>query len=185
MIHDNAVVGAPLTLYKDTKANIEAIGSPVEGMQAFATDLDVCGFYNGARWVWEGEWVDYTITWTAATTNPDIGNGTLTGKYRIDGSDCHYVGYVLMGSTTTYGSSEWRFSLPVNRVGADSLGNALLLDDSNGWVTGIVRVSGSTVLVIYPTTSSSADYTNTIRSTIPFTWAQDDRVYFDVIYRWK
>ena len=46
MIQDNAVVGAPLTLYKDTKANIEAL-SLTEGDTFWATDLDIEGYYEG------------------------------------------------------------------------------------------------------------------------------------------
>jgi hypothetical protein len=43
---------SPDTAYTDTKANIEAIASPVEGMRAYATDTDLPGFYNGTIWVW-------------------------------------------------------------------------------------------------------------------------------------
>ncbi len=43
----DAQVGLPGTVYKATKANVEAITSPVEGMIAFATDTLLFGYYNG------------------------------------------------------------------------------------------------------------------------------------------
>ena len=44
--------GLPETLYKDTKTSIEALGSPIEGMKAYATDTHLEGYYNGTAWSW-------------------------------------------------------------------------------------------------------------------------------------
>lgn len=46
--------GIPETVYKDIKANVEAITSPVEGMIAYATDTNELGSYNGTTWDWGG-----------------------------------------------------------------------------------------------------------------------------------
>ena len=43
---------------------------------------------------WEqpvGKWQSHTVSWTAATTNPAIGNGTLVGRYIVIGKLCTYV----------------------------------------------------------------------------------------------
>lgn len=46
-------LGKPETLYKDTKANIEAITANLnEGAIAYAVDTDELGTYNGTSWVW-------------------------------------------------------------------------------------------------------------------------------------
>jgi len=47
-------LGRPQGLYKDTKANIEAIEIPIVGMIAFATDTDEIGIYSqsDAAWIW-------------------------------------------------------------------------------------------------------------------------------------
>ena len=37
------------------------------------------------------QWFNYTPTWTAVTTNPAIGNGTLAGRYVVIGKLCTYV----------------------------------------------------------------------------------------------
>ena len=54
----------------------------------------------------------YTPTWTAATTNPSLGNGTLVGQYRRVGR--HVFGTInfTAGSTTTFGTGSWSFGLP-------------------------------------------------------------------------
>lgn len=49
---DGENVGYPIVAYRDTEANVEALGSPAEGMLAWATDTDKFGFYDGAAWQW-------------------------------------------------------------------------------------------------------------------------------------
>jgi len=61
-----------------------------------------------------GPWVAYAPTWTAAITNPVIGNGTITGFYRMVGNTFQYRIVITMGSTTTYGSGMYLLSTPSN-----------------------------------------------------------------------
>jgi hypothetical protein len=51
-------------------------------------------------------WTSYTPTWTGATTNPVLGNGTITGQYRrsANGDIVHWWLRILVGSTTTFGT---------------------------------------------------------------------------------
>lgn len=58
-------------------------------------------------------WTTYTPTWTGATTNPVIGNGTITGKYRRSANSdiVHWWLRILIGSTTTFGSGVYRFGI--------------------------------------------------------------------------
>jgi hypothetical protein len=57
-------------------------------------------------------WTAYTPAWTGTTTNPVIGNGTITGSYRQIGKTIDYGIHIVMGTTTTYGTGNYRFSLP-------------------------------------------------------------------------
>ena len=58
-------------------------------------------------------WTSYTPVWTAATTNPAIGNGTISGKYcQVNKLVVARIN-VVFGSTTTYGSGNFFFSYPV------------------------------------------------------------------------
>ncbi|MFE9098483.1 hypothetical protein [Streptomyces sp. NPDC007264] len=59
-----------------------------------------------------GAWTAYTPAWTAVTTNPVLGNGTLVGQYMKIGRTCHLIITLTTGSTTTYGTGFWRLSLP-------------------------------------------------------------------------
>ena len=52
MIHSDRVYGKPLVLYRDTKANIEAMAGLGEGSCAYATDSNEFGTYDGATWIW-------------------------------------------------------------------------------------------------------------------------------------
>lgn len=73
--------------------------------------LDV---YDGANWAEVGSppWVTYTPTPHAVTTDPVVGNGTLTGAWRRRGSFTDlYVAFVL-GSTSAGGAGAITFNLP-------------------------------------------------------------------------
>lgn len=56
----------------------------------------------------------FTPAWTASTTNPTIGNGTIACRYQRYGKtipSCEF--YLLLGSTTTVGSGNYSLSIPV------------------------------------------------------------------------
>src|SRR4051812_11309895 len=57
-------------------------------------------------------WTAFTPAWKATTSNPAIGNGTMNGAYKQIGKTVHVQYYLLMGSTTTFGSGQWQFDLP-------------------------------------------------------------------------
>lgn len=58
------------------------------------------------------DWVSYTPNWTANTTNPVLGNGSISGKWRRVGDSIEISIGIQSGSTTTFGSGAWRFSYP-------------------------------------------------------------------------
>ncbi|MCP3820057.1 hypothetical protein NLX86_18750 [Streptomyces sp. A3M-1-3] len=57
-------------------------------------------------------WATYTPSWLGSTTNPSIGNGTLTGRYTLIGKTCHAAVIVIPGSTTAFGSGTYTFGVP-------------------------------------------------------------------------
>jgi len=61
---------------------------------------------------------EYTPAWTAAGTNPVVGDGVFTAKYSRKGEQVTVNLYLLMGSTTTFGTGYYFFSLPF--LSADS-----------------------------------------------------------------
>ena len=132
-----------------------------------------------------GEWTTYTPTWTASTTNPTLGNGSLVGRYsRIQ--NLIYVQFFLsFGSTTTPGSGVYEIGLPVTGatelVGYSSLGSGYVLDSSSANVT-TVTVSGNnnTTNVIMKYTGGSF---GNVSSTTPFTWTNQDAMYGSFVYK--
>ncbi|MGW7195555.1 hypothetical protein [Streptomyces chryseus] len=57
-------------------------------------------------------WTSFTPTWTGVTTNPVLGNGTLVGRQLKIGRTCKVQYTLTVGSATTFGADELRFSLP-------------------------------------------------------------------------
>ncbi|MEU8379787.1 hypothetical protein [Streptosporangium sp. NPDC048865] len=60
-------------------------------------------------------WTAYTPTWSATTTPPVLGNGALVAAYKLIDSTSKTVHLRLRlstGSTTSYGSGFWTFTLP-------------------------------------------------------------------------
>lgn len=121
-----------------------------------------------------GAMSSYTPTWTAATTDPVIGNGTLSGWYTQVQKMVWFRIRLTMGSTTTYGSGRWYFSTPAAAVSlfsgaSESPGNALLYDSS--LAARYVRTAyfnGTTTMGLI------ADDGTGVSSTAPFTWATGD-----------
>jgi hypothetical protein len=61
----------------------------------------------------QAAWASYSVAWTAATTNPSVGNGSLLGRYLQIGKTIDFSIVLTFGSTTNAGSGAWTFSLPV------------------------------------------------------------------------
>lgn len=122
-------------------------------------------------------WTSYTPTWTATTTNPAIGNGSISGRYIEQGKTITFYISVGMGGTTTYGSGRWEFSLPktaISYVYATPLGRATANDTGTRaygcdvWFSTTTKVAlwrdaGATEAVVTPTT--------------PHTWASTDTLF--------
>jgi len=74
-------------------------------------------------------WTAYTPTWGASTA-PVLGNGSLSGRYTQIGKTVNFLIVLIMGSTTTYGSSIYTLTLP---VAAASSTNSLIRGSGIGW----------------------------------------------------
>ena len=119
-------------------------------------------------------WTTYTPTWTGSTTNPSLGNGTLTGRYKTIGKTVFLQIHFGAGSSTTFGSGHWKFSLPVAaHSGAAVVMSATYLDNGTQWYAGVVTTEydSNTSYVVPITVSSGA-----VNSTVPFTWASTDSI---------
>jgi hypothetical protein len=111
----------------------------------------------------QAAWTTYTPNWTATTTNPTIGNGTLAGRYMQVGKTITFSIQITWGSTSTVGSGRWIFSLPVNNfAGANSPFNCIARAVGNAMRFGIL--AGTSTFSLY-------DTAGTAMTDATFTWA--------------
>jgi hypothetical protein len=124
-------------------------------------------------------WTSYVATWTAASVNPAIGNGTISGRYRrsTDSDLIIYEGKILMGSTTTFGTGQWFVSLPV-APSSDAVifttCAVFILDTGTTTRTGVARFNSSTQLTF--------ETTGGFTSASPQVWANGDYFTWSIEY---
>lgn len=127
-------------------------------------------------------WDTYTPTWTAATTNPALGNGTLVGRYRRIGRTVLCRIHLVAGSTTTFGSGALRFGLPLQAAttGANlpQGGAAKLLDEGVAWYEAQAYVGSgdSYVQVQSASVSGTLIKLDFVTATVPFTFGSTDKI---------
>ena len=131
-------------------------------------------------------WTVYSPSWTASTTNPLIGNGTITGRYKAIGKTVFVSVKIDMGSTTTYGSGAWRISLPVNAYASYSTSlPTLFYDTASGGVyyqgTSTTDYSANTSYV-NPIWDKGTTYGVAIDSVTPFTWGTSTKLIINGSY---
>ncbi|GAA2929903.1 hypothetical protein [Streptomyces enissocaesilis] len=93
-------------------------------------------------------WTAYTPSWTAVTTNPSLGNGTLSGRHMKIGRSCKLHIVLTIGSTTTFGAGELRLSLPFTAAsvtgGPGVLNHTVSRAGTPNFVMGASPLSSST-----------------------------------------
>lgn len=97
-------------------------------------------------------WQTYTPAWTAATTAPALGNGTITGRYTQIGKTVYVAVMLAAGTTTTFGSGVYKFSLPVApNQSVVYYGAGIAASGSSGTqpITAIIGSGLSTYLYFY------------------------------------
>ena len=129
------------------------------------------GVEERSRTVPMGEWQSFSPSWTSTGTAPSLGNGTLTGSYMLVGETCFFRLLLSPGSTTTFGTGNYRFSLPVTAAGTVMFGFTRMNDSSVGSAYfGTYFLASTTVLATFTNANPVAAVTNTV----PFTWADGD-----------
>lgn len=120
---------------------------------------------------------NYTPTWAGGS--PAIGNGTLTGNVTRSGQYVEINIRMTAGSTTTFGSGAWTFSLPYTALRSSS-GSAWIKDDSaNAYYVGTAFVTAGENVVRVITASSTSTW---VGSAHPVAWATSDELRIDIRY---
>ncbi|MER5638418.1 hypothetical protein ABT095_15835 [Kitasatospora sp. NPDC002227] len=69
--------------------------------------------WNGAQWIAVGAYQAYTCQWSGVTTAPSLGNGSITSRYSQIGKTVTGFIKINSGTSTTWGTGAWFWSLPV------------------------------------------------------------------------
>lgn len=128
-------------------------------------------------------WTTYTPTLTALTTNPTLGNGTLTGRYRMLAVDSMQIEVrFVRGSTGTNGSGRYQISMPSGYTAAAEQWLCGGIDDSGtrAYIVHARIASGTSIFNFWHTESTGVGW---IDHSAPVTWATGDYIAFNGILR--
>ncbi len=125
-------------------------------------------------------WSNFSVGWTATTSNPTVGNGGLSGRYQNRGETVDFSIHLQIGSTTDLGTGDWRFSLPLNSFSTYAVVAHATMYGSTvaGWMQGSAFSQynaghTSTVAVLWNKGQQAGQF---VSPTIPFTWSPDDQL---------
>ena len=117
----------------------------------------------------------YTPVWAASGTQPAIGNGSLLGYFSISGRVMIISISQTMGSSTTYGTGTYSWSLPVSPW-LICTGGAQALDAGTAFHIGTIHaLAANTIGVV------SEGAANIWGQLLPHTWAVNDYFRFSLI----
>jgi hypothetical protein len=132
-------------------------------------------------------WSAYTVTWSSQSNpQPVLGNGTITGYYTTIGKTVFVRVKLNWGTTTSGGTGDWRFSLPVNAASSDGIqfpcsmlnnGFAWYQGTVNGTYTGSVDKSS-----IISQSNGGVNSSEAVTNSHPFTWGNLDSLQFNGSY---
>lgn len=150
---------------------------PYEDIQFLATDVDA-----DVQALYAATWVPYnspTLAWTGSATNPALGNGTLVGRYQLlTAKMVRYQISLTIGTTTTFGTGFWIFSVPFN-ASADAVtftrGTSMMNDLSTQSRPGVCRFNAASQLIMDMSSG-------VVNGTSPVAAAASDNYVADIIY---
>lgn len=123
-----------------------------------------------------GPWTAYAPVWTATITPPALGNAIVNAAYKQVGKTVHFRMDIAFGSTSTYGSGVFLFSLPVTPKDLTTNHGINVSGYCEDFaVAGHIIVSGrfyADTLTMSLFLSNGTD----IGATVPFTWGSGDYI---------
>lgn len=127
----------------------------------------------------------FTPTWTAASVNPVIGNGTITGHYQLIATKLYWVCIaVTIGSTTTAGTGNYTIgNLPFTTKATPptrQIIHAYYRDTGTDNFVGLARFGASataTETIFFGDTAAAKSWT----PTVPVAPANGDEIIFEGI----
>ncbi len=125
-------------------------------------------------------WSSYSVEWTANTTNPSLGNGGLQGFFHQQGKQVSFLVDLTIGTTTTTGTGNWNFTLPVHAISSYSvIGHSMMYDNTaSGFYQGaaVSRFNGGSISTVVIMWNKGTQANQIVDATRPFTWASNDQL---------
>lgn len=161
-----------ITGAKDFTGAIDFTGDNTHsGIETFTGDVSVDGAnLNGA-------WTAYTPARHngAGGATLGVGNGTQTGHFKRQGQVVHFRISLLFGTTTSIGTDDYAFTLPLTpAVSVGIVGSAVLSDATNGkfFAKNWHGIGGLEVVIV----AENGDRVSGAGGGSPIAWASGDRI---------
>lgn len=160
--------------------------APNEGEVSYLRSEDRFDWRSGGIWrtLFSGSaWTAYVPIWgTTGGSGSSIGNGSLSGRFQQVGRTVNVKAQITMGSTTTYGTSQWTLSLPVPAVSTSALRtifHARVYDNSpSNAFTAMGHVNPADPDTVALEAWSANPGTDAMRQNFPIIFASGDLVTF-------
>lgn len=122
----------------------------------------------------------FTTLWTAATTNPTLGNASVSATYTMANARVTANITITIGSTTTLGVGTWSFRLPIvsnPNATAYNMGTARIKCAGSFYVAAVLNVPGTQSVQLYP-----HGYNNAASQSVPGAWVAGDTIELQIDY---
>lgn len=135
---------------------------------------------------YETAWTSYTPIWTTDGTQPTLGDGLITGAYKLIGKTCFVRVRLYWGTTTNSGTGVFYFSLPVSASSTWGIQMpASMLDNGNAWYQATVNgeyggFTNRTALI--GQSAGGANSSQGVTGVFPFTFGNLDSIQFNGSY---
>lgn len=134
-------------------------------------------------------WAAYTPTLTGSTTNPVIGNGSITGRYMLTGATVFGEIRIIAGTVGfTRGLGTYKVSLPLAGVieNYQPVGQVVMRDEGPGityFGTAIFNNNFNSVIELYMHSQvSSFDEGVAVTESTPFLFSGNDKILIQFTY---
>jgi len=118
-------------------------------------------------------WAAWSPAWTATGTAPALGDGTLVGRFVVIGKTVFFTILLTSGASTTYGTGDYRFSLPVTALSTAQINGVAYSVNA-----GVARYGAQPLLL----TTTTVEMINNVHpgtrvgQLVPFTFAVADQI---------
>ncbi|MEU1240034.1 hypothetical protein ABZ388_06715 [Micromonospora parva] len=181
---------APLTVASGGILPVRAasdIAAGARGRYRDRLDTNVLERDSGTGWATIADpavftaWTAYTPVWSTTGTAPSLGTGgAITGRYKQVGKDVTATGRILLGTTPSAGTGQWRITLPVAaQSGSLHVGSAVAFDATDATASRPVAAWLADASTMRFTAATGGDLSG---GTVPFTWASSDQLRWSIRY---